>query len=274
MIINFPANNNQAPNEVSDDEYSNDGASVYSFQSDHGIGGGEAVETELVENTVEKFEEKLMQAIENASEKSQQTRTSALQVMSEIFMHHCMYDFVDERRATIMDIIEKSLKRGKGQEQALAAKLAAIVLIQLQGDVDVVKTLSPILQTTISDPSASINARAISCQSLALLQFLGGEDDVGDNILMCQLFENIFAGSYLKKDNLPSSATADDATLHAAALTAWALLLTLIPSGDIVSLIQTKEMLGLGSFQNLMGMLQSQHLEVRMTAGKFKIICI
>lgn len=251
---------------MSDDEYSNDGASVYSFQSDHGI--AETVETELVENTVEKFEDKLMQAIENASEKSQQTRTQALQVMKEIFMHHCMYDFVDERRATIMDIIEKSLKRGKGQEQALAAKLAAILLIQLQGDVDVVKTLSPVLQTTISDTSASINARAISCQSLALLQFLGGEDDVGDNILMCQLFEGIFSGSYLKKENAPSSATADEATLHAAALTAWALLLTLIPSGDIVSLIQTKEMLGVGSFQNLMGMLQSQHLEVRMTAGK------
>lgn len=270
IIINFLANNNQATNEVSDDEYSNDGASVYSFQSDHGI-AAETVETELVENTVEKYEEKLMQAIENASEKSQQTRTQALQVMTEIFMHHCMYDFVDERRATIMDIIEKSLKRGKGQEQALAAKLAAILLIQLQGDADVVKTLSPILQTTISDPSASINARAISCQSLALLQFLGGEDDVGDNILMCQLFEGIFAGSYLKKDNAPSSATIEEATLHAAALTAWALLLTLIPSGDIVSLIQTKEMLGLGAFQNLMGMLQSQHLEVRMTAGKLNI---
>lgn len=268
MKLFISANNNhhQAANEMSDDEYSNDGASVYSFQSDHNVADGGGADSEITDNTVEKYEEKLLQAIENASEKSQQTRTQALQVMTEIFMHHCMYDFLDERRVTIMDIIEKSLKRGKGQEQALAAKLSAILLIQLQGDVEVAKTLAPILQTTIADKSASFSARAKSCQSLALLQFLGGEDDVGDNILMCQLFEGIFSGSYLKGDSTPSSATADAATLHAAALSAWALLLTLIPPGDIVSLIETKQMLG--SFKNLMGLLQSQHLEVRMTAGK------
>jgi hypothetical protein len=259
------AANHHQQNDVSDDDYSNDAASVYSYQSDHGI--AETVENgELADNVVEKYEEKLLQAIENASEKSQQTRTQALQVIAEIFMHHCMYDFVDERRVTIMDIIEKSLKRGKGQEQALAAKLSALLLIQLQGDMDVVKTLSPILQSTCLDKSASFNARAKSCQSLALLQFLGGEDETGDAIQMCQLFEGIFSGSYLKGDNTPSSANADSATLHAAALSSWALLLTLIPPGDIVSLIETKQLLG--SFKNLMGMLQSQHLEVRMTSGR------
>lgn len=72
---------------------------MYSYQSDQGI--AENAE-ELADNGVEKFEEKLMQAIENASEKSQQTRTQALQVIAEILMHHCMYDFIDERRVTIM----------------------------------------------------------------------------------------------------------------------------------------------------------------------------
>jgi hypothetical protein len=206
-----------------------------------------------------------MQAIENASEKSQQTRTQALQVMNEIFMHHSMYDFIEERQVTILDIIEKSLKRGKGQEQALAAKMAALLLIQLQGDEDIVKTLAPLLQHTALDKSATSDARAKCCSSLALLHFLGG-DDVGDLIILCQLFEGIFAGSYLKGDSTPSTATADAGSLHAAALGAWALLLTLIPSGDIVSLIETKQILG--AFRSLMGMLQSQHLDVRMAAGE------
>lgn len=220
---------------------------------------------ETTDNVVEKYEEKLMQAIENASEKSQQTRTQALQVISEIFMHHSMFDFVDERRATIMDIIEKSLKRGKGQEQALAARMAALLLIQLQGDEEVVKTLAPLLQNIALDKAGNSDARAKCCLSLALLHYLGG-DDVGDLIILCQLFEGIFSGSYLKKDSTPSAATADAGTLHAAALGAWGLLLTLIPSGDVVSLIETKQILG--SFKSLMGLLSSQHLDVRMTAGE------
>lgn len=207
-----------------------------------------------------------MQAIENCSEKSQQTRTNALQAITEVFMHHYMYDFLDERRVTVMDIIEKSLKRGKGQEQALAARLAALLLIQLQGDEDVAKTLSPLLHHIALDKSSSFEARAKSCISLALLQFLSGEDNVGDTILLCQMFEGIFSGSYLKGDNSPSSASQDAATLHSAALSAWALLLTLIPPSDIVSLIETKQILG--SFKSLMGLLQSQHLDIRTTAGE------
>ncbi|KAG5673882.1 hypothetical protein PVAND_003889 [Polypedilum vanderplanki] len=264
----MPKNNRKSKanhvNDVSDDEYSNDGASVYSYQSDHVT--PESTEEMVAENIAEKYEEKLMMAIENASEKSQQTRINALQAMSEILMHHCMYDFIDERRITIMDLIEKSLKRGKGQEQALAAKLAALLIIQLQGEEDIVKTLAPLLQMTALDKSASFDARAKSCLSLALSHFLLGSDDTGDTIQLCQLFESIFAGSFLKGDNSPSSASADAAILHAAALSSWALLITLISPGDLVSMVGTKEVLG--SFKSLMGLLQSQHLEVRTTAGE------
>lgn len=247
---------------ASDDEFSNDGASVYSYQSET---AGPDTEETVDANVVEKFEEKLMQAIESASEKSQQTRTQSLQVMNEIFMHHCMFEFIEERRATIMDIIEKSLKRGKGQEQALAAKMSALLLIQLQGDEEVVKALAPLLQHTALDKSATSDARAKCCLSLALLHFLGG-DDVGDLILLCHLFEGIFAGSYLKGDKTPNGTTSDAGSLHAAALGAWSLLLTLVPSGDVVSLVQTKQILT--NFPSLLGLLQSQHLDVRMTAGE------
>lgn len=153
--------NFQAANEVnSDDECSNDGASVYSSHSDGFVNGNGADNEETCDNVIEKYEEKLLHAIENASEKSTQTRVNALQAMSEIFMHHYMFDFVDDRKITILDIVEKSLKRGKGAEQALAAKMAALLVTQLQGDEHVTQVLVPLLKHTALDKSATHDARA------------------------------------------------------------------------------------------------------------------
>lgn len=249
--------NNNA--DMSDDEFSNDTASIYSYQSrDSEEGEGDS-------NAVENFESKLDQSIEGAQQKSAQTRTESLQVLNKILSHSVATYNVENQKATIIDIIEKSLKKGKGQEQALAAKLASVLLIQLHGDEEIVKTLAPLLQTTASDKTATPDARANSCTSLALLNFLGG-DDIGDLIHLCHLFEGIFMGSYLKEDTTKSAANIDTGVLQVAALNAWALLLTLIPSGDVVSLIETKQILG--SFKDLLGLFQSKHVEVRVTAGE------
>lgn len=79
-------------------------------------------------------------------------------------------------------------------------------------------------------------------------------------------FESIFCGSYLKGDHTPSSASAEAAVLHSAALGAWSLLLTLLPPGDFVSFMKERTLLP--TLPNLIGMLRSPHLEVRMTAGE------
>jgi hypothetical protein len=144
---------------LSDDE-SLDGASVYSSHSDQYVNGNGVEGEETVDNVIEKYEEKLLHAIETASEKSTQTRVNALQAMCEIFMHHYMPDFVEERKITILDIVEKSLKRGKGAEQALAAKMAALLIIQLQGDEQVAKMLAPLLQHAALDTTSTFDARA------------------------------------------------------------------------------------------------------------------
>jgi hypothetical protein len=262
---NKNVNFKEADQMNSDDEYSNDGASVHSGHSDQYVNGNAIDGDEVCDNVIEKFEEKLLHAIENASEKSTQTRVNALQAMNEIFMHHYMFDFIEERKITVLDIVEKSLKRGKGAEQALAAKLAALLVIQLHGDEQVTKTLAPLLQHAALDKTTTYDARAKCCQSLALLNFLGGSD-VGDLIILLQVFETIFSGSYLKGDNSPSAASVESAIVHASALASWGLLLTLIPSGDVVSLIETKQIVP--SIKHLMGLLESAHLEVRMVAGE------
>uniref|UniRef100_U5EVZ4 Putative interferon-related developmental regulator n=1 Tax=Corethrella appendiculata TaxID=1370023 RepID=U5EVZ4_9DIPT len=255
--------------QYSDDD-SNDNSSVYSYQSESvtPVENGAENDSANMENSIEKYEEKLLQAIENISDKSLQTRINGFQTIIDLLVHHYMPDFIDDRKITIIDGIEKSIRRGKGSEQSWAARLIPLLIIQLDG-VDelneILKTLKQVLLATGQDNSAQFDARAKCCTALGLLYFLSA-DDINEILVLMKNLENIFAGSFLKGDKTPSSAGSEAGTLHSAALSAWSLLLTLIPSGDFVSLMNNQNMLP--SIENLLGMLQSPHLEVRMTTGE------
>lgn len=142
-----------------DDTISVDNESMYSYSSEAPHSGsldGKDDEPELNE----KFEEKLATAMENATEKSAATRTLALQAICEILMQRYMPDFVADRKITLMDLAEKGVKRGKGPEQAAAARLAALLILQVGGDEEIIKQLTPLLLTTALDPAANSEARA------------------------------------------------------------------------------------------------------------------
>lgn len=67
------------------------------------------------------------------------------------------------RRITVSDGIERGLRKGRGAEQASAAKLAPLLCVQLgAGDasVEVCGHLKPILVTIANDKSAAALARA------------------------------------------------------------------------------------------------------------------
>ncbi len=164
-------------------------------------------------SSTEKYEERLVQAIENATEKSAQTRVAALQAMCDIMMHRFLPDFIDDRKITIMDIIEKSIKRGNGNEKSLAAQLAPLLIMQLGGDEEIAKSMGQLLLVTAQNNSNTFDARAKCVSALALLNFLGG-DDIGDVITLMQQLEGIFSGSYLKGDKTPSAVVADAGNLN------------------------------------------------------------
>lgn len=248
----------------SEDESLNDNVSVISNFSENAPSSVNDSD-ELSSN--ERYEEKFSQALENATEKSAQTRALALQSICEILMHRYMPDYVDDRKVTLMDCIEKSIRRGKGSEQAWGARLAPLLVLQLGGDEGISKTLNQFLLTTVQDKSVSFDARAKCCTALGLLNFFGSVDS-GDVLILMQFFEGIFSGSYLKGDDkTPISVSADAGTLHAEALSSWGLLLTMIPPGDFVSWMTSGQSM-LPSFKKLMGLLQSSHLDVRMAAGE------
>ena len=67
---------------------------------------------------------------------------------------------------TICDALEKSLKKGRGEEQAQAAVDVVLVLIQLGvgGDTDeLYRDLRPILTTVMADNSMPLKARSAVC---------------------------------------------------------------------------------------------------------------
>ncbi|XP_050069778.1 interferon-related developmental regulator 2 [Anopheles maculipalpis] len=267
----------QHNNDQSDDETSNDNASTYSCHSETQLadspnGSIESGESgESGSGGFEKYEEKLLQAIENASDKAQQTRINALQIINEVLVHHYIPDFLEDRKVTLMDAVEKSLRRGKGVEQSWAARIIPLLVIQIEALEDIgelVTVLKPALLSTAQDGSAAYDARAKCCAALGLLCFVG-VDDLGEILPLMKVLQSIFAGSFLKGDNSPSGASNDAGALHSAALSAWALLLTLLPPGEFVALMGGGAGTGIvPSVRNLVGMLQSPILEVRMVAGE------
>ncbi|KAI8043704.1 hypothetical protein M5D96_005042, partial [Drosophila gunungcola] len=233
-------------NDSNSEDESFDNVSVYSHVSE--VASSEATD----ELANERFEEKFEKALEQATEKSAQTP------ICELLMHRYMPDFVEDRKMTLMDFVEKSIRRGKGQEQVWGARLAPLLVLQMGGDEGISKAMNQFLLNTVQDKSVGFDARA---------NFLGCED-VGELVQLMQYFEAIFAGSYLRGDDkTPVSVTAEAGTLHAEALNAWGLLLTLIPSGDFVSLMTTGQNM-FPSIKKFLGLLQSTHLDVRMAAGE------
>lgn len=223
----------------SDNESVNDMASTYSNGSLEEENIGTQDEPQLV---IEKYEEKLLQSIENATEKSTQIRIQALHQICDIFQHRYIPDFIEDRKCTLMDIVEKSLRRGKGAEQEWAARLSTLLIVQLGGDEDVSDNIKQILLQSLNNKTISNAVRGLACTALSMIHFLGTEDieEIVETMRQC---EQIFSASYSKIDKSAPTVNDDVAQLHVSALGAWGLLATVIPPGDFCSYINKNSIL-------------------------------
>ena len=131
---------------------------------------GDSAEDEL--SLDEQYEEKLRDAMDLALEKSASNRVKGLQQVEKALLKRSMGDFLEGRRETITDIIDRSLKRGKGLEQTSAANLAIIVCVQLHGDEGVFRGLEETLNKLMLDASVAPKVRAACANTLAVLAFL------------------------------------------------------------------------------------------------------
>lgn len=81
-------------------------------------------------------------------------------------------DFLLERRLTLADALEKCLKKGKGEEQALAAAVLGLLCVQMgpgpKGE-EFFHSLQPLLVSVLSDSTASLAARLHCASALGRL---------------------------------------------------------------------------------------------------------
>jgi hypothetical protein len=73
------------------------------------------------------FEEKLKEAMDLASQKSAAGRATALDSICRAFCKKYVPEFVENRRVTLTDIVERAVKKGKGAEIVSACNLCVLV---------------------------------------------------------------------------------------------------------------------------------------------------
>lgn len=169
---------------------------------------------------------------------------------------------------TVMDIIERSVKKGKGEEQGVAAILSSVMAISLgpSDETDgMFKDFASILMTTISDASASPIARAKCGSALGLNLFINCDARIADTDIFKMAMDALaanFTGSCLKGNGqVKSDLTPAVTNMHAACLTSWALLLS-NQSTDVVHSLY--ERLGV----KITELLESPDVDLRIAAGE------
>ncbi len=114
-------------------------------------------------NQIDILEDKLKEIIDLTSQKSANGRVTSFESLCKAFSSKHMPDFVAGRRMTLMDCAERGLKKGRGAEQEAAAKLLALLCLQL-GSIDdgesIFKDQKIYLLTLIADHSMAPAARA------------------------------------------------------------------------------------------------------------------
>ncbi|XP_014211698.1 interferon-related developmental regulator 2 [Copidosoma floridanum] len=259
---------------ASDDDSQGDACSVTSGQSDNrslleDVANDNNEVDEISQQ--ESFEEALKEAIDGLGQKSAKGRLGCFHGLEKTFAIKYAPEFVEDRKMTITDSIERSLRKGRGDEQSSAARLSTLLCVQL-GVFESAETVCREVKSTLvliaNDNAASATGRSECCWALGMNCFLVG-DDPTDTIEIAQLLSNIFAGSYLKGNGALPTVSVEMAALHAAAISSWTLLLTIMAPSDVYALLGTERTNNfMPPLTRLAELLQSPHLDVRLSAGE------
>ncbi|XP_014001803.1 interferon-related developmental regulator 2 isoform X1 [Salmo salar] len=253
---------------ASDDELASDVLSHYSSASESASvvdeatgGGGEPVDEQTAQ---EETEDKLKQCIDNLMDKSAKTRLAALDSLGGAFSSKLLYDFLIERRLTVSDCLERSLRKGGGEEQAAAATVCAQLCVQLGGGdegEEGFKILRPVLSAIMIDGCASVSARQSCARALGMCCYVSAAEDGEDLVKSMSHLESVFTMSYPNREGTLPTPNAGAPGLHSAALHAWALLVTLCPASRLTVLLDLH-------LPKLQACLESSDVNYRIAVGE------
>lgn len=249
----------------SDDESNLDNESVISAATESKCGSDDLWgDPETEESGVyDDFEEKLQDAIDGTSQKSTKGRQTCLETIKKALSCRFEYDFLSERKMTVFDMLERCLKKGKDEEQAAAALLAAMICIHFGAGTEseqLYLDLQPILMTLMNDPSVNPNTRAKCATALGVCCFISG-DGVETMSSVLDSLHIIFSASYLKGNGVVPNHTPELTQLHSSALVSWSLLLTLCSTSFISKTLDLQ-------LPRLPEILESPDVDLRIAAGE------
>lgn len=207
----------------------------------------------------EQREDKLKEDIDNVTDKSAKTRITALGSLRLALSSQVLGDFLTERRVTLTDALERCLKKGKDEEQSLAATVLSLLCIQLgsgsEGE-EVFHCLKPILISILTDSSAGMTARQSCTTALGQCCFIAAAD-VEDLVSCLSVLEGILTLLYSENNGTPPSQQG----LVCCAIQSWALLLTICPASRIQKTLESHLAL-------LTGALACENVNLRIAAGE------
>lgn len=251
---------------ASDDDLASDVLSHYSSASDSAsvLEEGPGAESVDEQTAQEETEDKLKQCIDNLMDKSAKTRLAALESLRQAFSSRVLYDFLLERRLTVTDCLERSLRKGGPEEQAGAANLFSLLCIQLgegsEGE-EGFKMLRPVLSAILIDGCASFTARQSCARALGVCCYVSAADEGEDLVKSLSHLESVFMASYPSREGSLPAPKPGAPGLHAAALQAWALLVTLCPASRLSVLLDLH-------LSKLQACLESNDVNYRIAVGE------
>ncbi|CAE1300162.1 unnamed protein product [Acanthosepion pharaonis] len=106
------------------------------------------------------FEDGIRECIDGLCEKSQQTRINSLTLLSKTLSMKYIYDFLMNIKFTVVEYLTRCLKKGKGDEQALAAQCISHLCIQLGEDSEnIFEDLRETFLYMLNDQSTPVKTR-------------------------------------------------------------------------------------------------------------------
>ncbi|XP_061864703.1 interferon-related developmental regulator 2 isoform X2 [Colius striatus] len=208
----------------------------------------------------EEVEDRLKEHMDNLLDKSAKTRQAALQSLRLAFSSKTLSEFLLERRLTLTDSLEKCLKKGKGEEQALAGTVLTLLCLQMgsgwEGE-EIFRSLKPLLTNILTDSTASPGARQSCATALGMCCYIAAAD-LEDLILCMSCLEGIFSPPSAGEGG---SALIQHGPLHCSALQSWSLLLTICPPSHIKSILDD-------GWLKLPPLLSSNFVTLRILAGE------
>ncbi|NWU63486.1 IFRD2 regulator, partial [Pterocles burchelli] len=127
----------------------------------------------------EEAEDRLKEHMDSLLDKSAKTRQAALQSLRLAFSSKTLPEFLLERRLTLTDSLEKCLRKGKGEEQALAGTVLTLLCLQMGSGPEgegLFRSLKPLLISVLTDGTASPTARQSCATALGMCCYIAAAD--------------------------------------------------------------------------------------------------